>query len=89
MVFFLVALIALVYLVLTLCALRSYHRRQMSAQGWCNAITLTAQLSARTRQQRYGAFAPVRMPAAPKEGDRHLLRLLVCRSIMSKIVKAL
>lgn len=53
---------------------RSYHRRQMSAQGWCNAITLTAQLSARTRQQRYGAFAPQRMPAAPKEGDRHLLR---------------
>ncbi len=46
----------------------------MSAQGWCNAITLTAQLSARTRQQRYGAFAPQRMPAAPKEGDRHLLR---------------
>ena len=27
-----------------LCALRSYQRRQMSAQGWCNAITLTAQL---------------------------------------------
>lgn len=45
----------------------------MSAQGWCNAITLTAQLSARTRQQRYGAYAPLRMPAAPKEGDRHLL----------------
>lgn len=62
---------------------QSYHRRQMSAQGWCNAITLTAQLSTRTRQQRYGAFAPVRMPAAPKEGDRHLLRQCFTRYLIN------
>jgi len=62
---------------------QSYHRRQMSAQGWCNAITLTAQLSARTRQQRYGAFAPQRMPAAPKEGDRHLLRQCFTRYLIN------
>eukprot|EP00435_Cladocopium_sp_Y103_P071019 s99_g36.t1 len=55
----------------------------MSAQGWCNAITLTAQLSTRTRQQRYGAFAPVRMPAAPKEGDRHLLRQCFSRYLIN------
>lgn len=43
-------------------------------QAWCNAITVTAQLSPRTREQRFGSFAPQRFPAQAKEGDRHLLR---------------
>ncbi|CAE7785838.1 PLPZETA2, partial [Symbiodinium pilosum] len=54
-------------------------RRHSSAQGWCNAITVTAQLSTRTREQRYGSFAPLRLPAASKAGDRHLLRRSLCR----------
>lgn len=48
--------------------------RQGSVQSWCNAITLTAQLSPRTREQRFGSFAPIRHPAQAKQGDRHLLR---------------
>ncbi|CAK9062169.1 unnamed protein product [Durusdinium trenchii] len=62
---------------------QSQHRRQMSAQGWCNAITLTAQLSARTRQQRFGSYAPLRMPGAPKQGDRHLLRQCFSRYLIN------
>ena len=62
---------------------QSQHRRQMSAQSWCNAITLTAQLSARTRQQRFGAFAPLRMPGAAKKGDQHLLRQCFTRYLIN------
>lgn len=43
-------------------------------QAWCNAITLAAQLSPRTREQRFGSFAPIRHPGEAKQGDRHLLR---------------
>jgi len=49
-------------------------RSQELVQSWCNAITLAAQLSPRTREQRFGSFAPIRYPAPSKQGDRHLLR---------------
>jgi len=49
-------------------------RQRDCVQSWCNAITLTAQLSTRTKEQRFGSFAPIRQPAAPKLGDRHMLR---------------
>ncbi|CAE7693174.1 PLD2 [Symbiodinium sp. CCMP2592] len=58
-------------------------RRHSSAQGWCNAITVTAQLSTRTREQRYGSFAPIRLPGAPKTGDRHVLRRSLCRYLLN------
>jgi len=58
-------------------------RRHSSAQGWCNAITVTAQLSTRTREQRYGSFAPIRLPSAPKTGDRHVLRRSLCRYLLN------
>jgi len=56
--------------------------RQESIQGWCNAITLTAQLSPRTREQRFGSFAPIRYPAEPKHGDRHMLRRSLARFLI-------
>lgn len=65
------------------------------AVGWCNAMTLTAQLSPRTREQRFGSFAPIRHPAASKPGDRHMLRrslarFLVCgRVTYRKIAEAI
>ncbi|CAE8673743.1 unnamed protein product, partial [Polarella glacialis] len=58
-------------------------RRQSAAQSWCNAITVTAQLSSRTREQRFGSFAPLRMPAASKAGDRHLLRRSMARYLIN------
>jgi len=52
------------------------------AQSWCNAITMTAQLSPRTREQRFGSFAPVRYPASSKPGDRHMLRRSLARFLV-------
>lgn len=37
--------------------------------GTTHPHEVTAQLSARTAQQRYGAFAPARLPAPPKERE--------------------
>jgi len=59
------------------------YKRQSSAQGWCNAITVTAQLSTRTKEQRFGSFAPLRSPAASKDGDRHLLRRNMSRYLIN------
>mmetsp|Transcript_78500 Transcript_78500/g.138243 ORF Transcript_78500/g.138243 Transcript_78500/m.138243 type:complete len:1093 (-) Transcript_78500:49-3327(-) len=58
-------------------------RRQASAQDWCNAITVTAQLSTRTKHQRFGSFAPLRFPSASKEGDRHVLRRSLARYLIN------
>lgn len=48
--------------------------RQGSAQSWVNAITLTAQLSKGTKEQRFGSFAPIRNPALAKVDKRQILR---------------
>eukprot|EP00929_Paragymnodinium_shiwhaense_P071800 TRINITY_DN36467_c0_g2_i1.p1 TRINITY_DN36467_c0_g2~~TRINITY_DN36467_c0_g2_i1.p1 ORF type:complete len:1141 (+),score=223.05 TRINITY_DN36467_c0_g2_i1:50-3424(+) len=66
-----------------------------NVESWCNAIMLTTQLSPRTRQQRYGSFAPIRQPVPAKSGDRHLLRhsmarfMLCGRATFRKIAEAI
>jgi len=59
------------------------HPQRDCVQSWCNAITLTAQLSTRTKEQRFGSFAPIRHPAMPKSGDRHMLRGSLARFLVS------
>lgn len=59
-----------------------YGARRDVVQNWCNAITLTAQLSPRTREQRFGSYAPIRYPAQPKLGDRHHLRRSLARFLI-------
>lgn len=54
----------------------SAEARQHNIQSWCNAITLTAQLSQRTREQKFGSFAPIRHPGRDQDGP-HLARFLV------------
>lgn len=56
--------------------------RRRSCQSWCSAVTLAAQLSPRTKEQRFGSFAPVRQPAESKKGDRHTLRLSKARYLV-------
>lgn len=56
---------------------------QSNVQAWCNAITVTAQLSPRTRQQRFGSFAPLRFPAQAKAGDRHMLRRSLAKFLIN------
>ena len=46
-----------------------YHQLGEFGLGTTHPHEVTAQLSARTAQQRYGAFAPARLPAPPKERE--------------------
>lgn len=54
----------------------SAEARQQNVQSWCNMITLTAQLSEGTREQKFGSFAPICEPSRSRE-DRQLARFLV------------
>lgn len=56
---------------------------QDNVRSWCNAITLTAQVSSRTREQRYGSFAPIRYPSVQKPEDEHMFRCNMARFIVN------